>query len=151
MNRPLVPGRTLQPGDVMLHPGVVTSIAVFVLNDHVLKESWPGPVTGVLSDLAGLVFFPLLLVAASELLQRRVATTHTVAVCVALTGVLFVSMELMPFAEHALEIGWDWSRRRVGLTSSIDLTADPTDLVALPSLAVALWIGRRRLVTGARS
>lgn len=150
MSRPLVPGRTLQPGDIVLHPGVLTSIGLFVLNDHVLKESWAGPVTGVLSDVAGLLFFPLLLVAALELLRGRVATTHTVAVCVVLTGVLFVSMELVPFAEHALEIGWDWSRRRVGLTS-IDLTADPTDLLALPSLAVALWIGRRRLVIGARS
>ena len=45
----------------LAHPGSVLALVVLVLNDHVLKQAWPGPVTGKLSDVAGLVVAPLLL------------------------------------------------------------------------------------------
>ena len=35
------------------------SVAVLVLNDHVLKSLWPGVVSGKISDFAGLFAFPL--------------------------------------------------------------------------------------------
>ena len=53
----------------LLHTAPVTAIGLLVLNDHVLKAMAPGPITGVLSDLAGLAFFPLLLVAFVELFR----------------------------------------------------------------------------------
>jgi hypothetical protein len=52
----------------------------------------------------------LLLVATLELIRGGVVATHTVGFCVVLTGALFASMELVPSADHALEILWDWSR-----------------------------------------
>jgi hypothetical protein len=48
------------PGDGLLHPIVLLAIGILLINDHVLKSAWPGAVTGKLSDIAGLVFFPLL-------------------------------------------------------------------------------------------
>ena len=40
-----------------------------IVNDRVLKVRYPSEVTGKLSDFAGLVFFPLFLVAAAEALR----------------------------------------------------------------------------------
>ena len=42
-------------------PVAVVSLVLLVLNDHLLKQAWPGAVTGKLSDVAGLVVAPLLL------------------------------------------------------------------------------------------
>ena len=39
-------------------PVAVVSLVLLVLNDHVLKQAWPGVVTGKLSDVAGLVVAP---------------------------------------------------------------------------------------------
>ena len=46
---------------VMRHPAVLGSVALLVLNDHLLKQAYPGWLTGKLSDVSGLVFFPVLL------------------------------------------------------------------------------------------
>jgi hypothetical protein len=47
------------PADGLLHPYPLVAILVLIVNDHWLKGLWPGPVTGKLSDMAGLAFFPL--------------------------------------------------------------------------------------------
>jgi hypothetical protein len=128
----------------MLHPVVVTAIFVLLANDHVLKQRFPGAVTGILSDIAGLAFFPLALVAAVELLSRRVTGARTIAVFVAITGVVFASAELLPSVRIALEVAWGWSRTAIGGGRPVAFTADPTDLLALPALVVAWVIGGRR-------
>jgi hypothetical protein len=138
------PRRPAQPGDVMIHPLVVAAIFIMLANDHVLKQRFPGAVTGILSDLAGLAFFPLALVAAVELLTRRVVGVRTIARLVALTGLVFACAELLPGVRIALEVAWGWSRTVIGGGRPVAFTADPTDLLALPALAVALVIGRRR-------
>ena len=46
-------------GDALLHPVALLSIAVLILNDHVLKPSLPGLVSGKLSGIAVLVLLPL--------------------------------------------------------------------------------------------
>ena len=43
------------------HPLSVAALVLLALNDHVLKQAWPGFVTGKLSDVAGLVVAPLVL------------------------------------------------------------------------------------------
>ncbi len=68
------PGRRPIPGDALLQPLALGAIAVLLLNDHVFKAVAPGLVTGKLSDIAGLVFFPLLLVAVAELALARAGT-----------------------------------------------------------------------------
>ncbi|MEZ0068774.1 hypothetical protein ABIA32_004808 [Streptacidiphilus sp. MAP12-20] len=34
-------------------PGTTAGLVVLVVNDHLLKQTWPGLVTGKLSDFAG--------------------------------------------------------------------------------------------------
>ncbi len=53
------------------HPATVASIALLVVNDHILKSLAPSWVTGKLSDFAGLFFFPFLLAAALSPITRR--------------------------------------------------------------------------------
>src|SRR5688500_8392949 len=57
-------------GERLLRPWVVISVCVLVSNDHYLKLSWPGILTGKLSDFAGLAFFPVFLQALWELAER---------------------------------------------------------------------------------
>ncbi len=128
----------------MLHPLVVAAILILLANDHVLKQRFPGAVTGILSDIAGLAFFPLALVAAVELLGRRVVGVGTIAMFVAITGLVFASAELLPSVKVALEVAWGWSRAVIGGGRPVAFTADPTDLLALPALTVAWVIGGRR-------
>jgi hypothetical protein len=149
------------PGDGMLHPAALASLALLVLNDHVLKRAYPGLVTGKLSDVAGLVFFPLLLVALVEVLARvrgrfTAPSVRVLLVAVVATGVVFALSKTWPpaadlyrtciaalqwpyFAARALLAG----RALPGLGRVLHVM-DPTDLVALPALLVAFWVGRMR-------
>ncbi len=62
------------PFALLTHPAVLASVAVVAVNDHVLKGSgWlPGAVTGKLSDVAGLFFFPILVAALLYIVARGV-------------------------------------------------------------------------------
>ena len=74
------------------------AIALFVVNDHVFKPAHPGWLTGKLSDVAGLIFFPVLLAAVAELVipvaRRHVGATLLLAVAV--TGLTYVAMLVIP-------------------------------------------------------
>jgi hypothetical protein len=135
-------------------PIAVLAIVVLVVNDHVLKAAYPGLVTGKLSDLAGMVFFPLLLAAACEQLGVR---RDMILAAVVATGLAFVAVKLGPAAE-AYRVGLaalQWPFRAVFALASghavpavgrAQLVADPTDLVALVALAVPLALASRRHV-----
>ena len=146
---PEVPG--FVPGAVLLHPVVLVAVALLALNDHVLKAAWPGPLTGKLSDLAGLAFFPLVPVAVLEWVRGRPAGRGVVLGAVAATGVGVVAVKTQPAAEALYEQGLgllQWpARALVPLVAGADvppvvavaLARDVTDLAALPALAVPLF------------
>ncbi|HSD86574.1 MAG TPA: hypothetical protein VLB44_03635 [Kofleriaceae bacterium] len=136
----------------------LVAVALLVVNDHVLKARYPGLVTGKLSDLAGLVFFPLLLAAIAEQIgvRRGIATVKAAVVA---TGVAFAAFKLSAPAGEVYRVGLaalQWPVRAViahlhGLAlpalGRAHLTQDPTDLVALVALVVPLWLARsERLV-----
>lgn len=101
---------------------------LLVVNDHALKGAalLPTWLTGKLSDVAGLFLFPILLVGlATQLLGARGRTTRTAALAVGVTGLAFGAVKLSPAA-------CDWLSAHFATT-----TYDPTDLAALPSLALA--------------
>jgi hypothetical protein len=140
-------------GEVMLHPVVVGAVLVLLMNDHILKQRWPSVLTGKLSDAAGLVFFPLLLVAVAEICRSWMGlpapSRRFVATCVALTGLAFAAAEVVPVVDGALELAWGWTRWPVdALTGrsvrSVVMVADPTDLLTLPTLWAAWSIGSSR-------
>ena len=61
----------------LLHPVTLCSIFLLVLNDHMLKELFPGFITGKLSDVAGMIFFPIVLAAFIQMLfPKAVSYTH---------------------------------------------------------------------------
>jgi hypothetical protein len=149
-------------GDVLLHPVVLASIAVFIANDHVLKGAAPGLLTGKLSDVAGLVFFPLLVVAGWELLRsalgRRAApSAPALIVAVLVTGLAFASVKTTEMGAWAFAwgvgigqwlLGSAWSAVAAVPAPSIQpvqIVRDPTDLVALLALVGAAAIGLARV------
>jgi hypothetical protein len=106
------------------HPLTVIAVVVLLLNDHLFKLLWPGPVTGKLSDVAGLIVAPPLL---NLLLCRP-------RVSVLLTGAAFTLVKTTAIGAALASEAWTlaWGPSRV--------LADPTDLIALPALYVAWWI-----------
>lgn len=142
--------RPVTPGAGLLHPGAALAVLTLALNDHWGKAAFPGLLTGKLSDLAGLAFFPLLLQAFVELRGAPPSRRGLGLLCV-LTALGFSAVKTWPPAhllyEHGL--GWlQWPARALlfGATAPVPvrLEADPTDLWTLPAVALAWAWGRAR-------
>lgn len=118
------------PGETLLHPLVLLSIFALVVNDHWLKDSlgtepYLNVVTGKASDVAGLVFFPLLVLSLVEgcrwALCRRVSwrglgpwsegvsswsfTHRELVAAVAVTGLGFAAVQSVPAAAQTYAWG----------------------------------------------
>lgn len=130
----------------LLHPVALIAIAVLVINDHVLKDAYPSWLTGKLSDVAGLVFFPLLLAVLLAPVARlgRIGREHLIALCVIATGVGFAAIKLWEPATVVCEHVLGWLQLSPG---PVQIVRDPTDLLALAALAFPL---SRSADTGAR-
>jgi hypothetical protein len=125
---------------LLVHPATLASIAVLLINDHVLRTLWPSALTGKLGDFAWLFFIPIAGAALLALMwpgggERRSAIIAGVAF--GSVAVVFAAAKTVPgvhaevvrlaSAVFGFQVGW----RR-----------DPTDLVALASVALAalLWV-----------
>jgi hypothetical protein len=144
------PGRRALPVGELLQPLPLAAVALLAANDWLLKGgALPGWLTGKLSDLAGLLFAPLLATALWDLAMLALARLGApvdfslrrwkLAVAIAAVGAVFAAAKLSPAGAAA--IGAAWSR----LWPGARLVADPTDLLALPALAAAWWLGRREI------
>lgn len=141
----------------LLHPITLAAIVLLVLNDHVLKAAMPGVVTGKLSDLAGMVFFPLFLAAGLE--YARVRSRYLVLGCAIATGVVFAAIKTVGPAAEAYRVGLgalQWPFRALfalvrgdgaPALAQVSLTMDPTDLIALPALFVPVLLVQRAIGT----
>ncbi len=123
----------LHPGRALLTPTWLLALALLGVNDHLLKGAGvlPGALTGKLSDLAGMIVAPALLAALLGLRSRRGLLACHVAI-----GTVFAAIKVSPAAADA----WSWLMGLCG--NAWTITVDPTDLLALPVLA----IGWRALV-----
>lgn len=121
----------------LCHPVTVIATVVLLLNDHLLKHSLPGLVTGKLSDVAGLVVAPPLV---ALLLAGRADLTATLA-----TGALFTLVKTTETGAQAASHLWTLA------AGPSRVLADPADLLALPALAVAWWVRHRTLTPRPRS
>jgi len=143
----------LPVGEAM-HPAALAAIALLAVNDWLLKPiAAPGAAasvaTGKLSDVAGLAFAPVVLSAAIGLALHAAArlgarvdpslSRRRLLLCVAATGAGFAAVKLSPAL--AARAGALLSH----LGRPAHFRADPTDLLALPALCAALWIGRDEL------
>lgn len=151
-------------GGSLLHPAAMAAVALLLVNDHVLKASSPGFLTGKLSDFAGLAFFPLVLVSAWELAAAaagrwRGPSASPLAVATLATAVVFIGAKSSASANAAVEAALGWLQwvaasplAAIGLTAHpvyrpAVVVQDPTDLVGLAALAVCLFIGCSRIAS----
>jgi hypothetical protein len=116
------------------HPVTVAAVVLLIVNDHVLKAAYPGWVTGKLSDVAGMVVAPPLLAALAGLIAPRRWVPVAAIVTV---GVGFTVVKTWVYGAELASLAWSL------VTPSL-VRADPTDLLALPFLAVAWWAAHRR-------
>jgi hypothetical protein len=130
----------LPPIPELASPLPLAAVALLALNDHLLKQAWPGALTGKLSDVAGCFVLPLFLSALLAVvtawpLRRRLALGA--AATVLFFAAIKLSQPAADAAARALDLAWPL---RAGPGR---IVADPTDLLALPLAAAAIVFGRR--------
>lgn len=149
----------MSPGDGVLAPWGLAAVVVLLVNDHFLKGSGllPGFVTGKLSDVAGLLFFPVLVeglieVAASRFRPWRGPSRHLLLACVLATGAGFAALQMIPMAADAYRWGLGLLQApfRALLAGgelrwrAVAVWPDPTDLLCLPVLLLSWRWGQLR-------
>jgi hypothetical protein len=145
----------------LLHPVPLFALATLIVNDHVLKLRYPGWVTGKLSDIAGMVFFPLFLLAVIEMAGRLLGAAQfrrdrVLLMCALATAIVFCAVKTWAPATSFYELGLgllQWPLRAgiailggvsPGAVARVVLVRDGTDLVAVPFVAIAIFVGGRR-------
>ena len=142
---------------MLLHPVTLVMLGLWLINDHVLKRGYPGLLSGKLSDVASLVVFPLLVIAAIELMRPQLsqrARRAVVTSAIVATGAAMIAIKLFDPAAWLYREGlgllqWPffavagWLRHGVVPgPRAVHLAMDATDLFTLPSLLIAAWISR---------
>ena len=145
----------------MTRPLAILAVVVLFLNDHVLKHAFPGFVTGKLSDVAGMIFFPLLSCSLAWPLvphARRSERLHDrmlLVACVA-TALVFAATKTFGPANEAYRVTWGlmlWPLRAIRALAAgapvpgfarVVLVRDPSDLLAIPFVTLAWLSGRAR-------
>lgn len=129
-----------------VHPVPLVAVALLILNDCYLKSVYPSVVTGKISDVAGLFFFPLFLCALicllANLASRRRENIYWInrpllISMIVFTGALFTSVKIWP---PATELYLNFVLA-LGFPSQV--TFDPTDLWALLVLPITYVFGNR--------
>jgi hypothetical protein len=143
----------------LLHPVTLSALALWAVNDHLLKGWAPALLTGKLSDVAGLVVSPTVLLGILEWCAPTALRRHldlALAASCGAIGLLLLGLELSKPIElayqHALgsaqfmasNLGAWLSGDRAPTYVLVRTTPDVTDLLALPALAVPWWLVRSR-------
>ena len=139
---------TRHPVTLLCHPALLLAVVVCAVNDHVFKGSgWlPAAMTGKLSDVAGLFFFPVLLAVLLFLaaritgrlipsigpLRRYDQPRTYVDIATILTIAVFAAVNVSSSINALLEPYW-------GV-----VTMDMTDLFCLPMVLVGRQFALRR-------
>jgi hypothetical protein len=140
--------------ELLAHPAFLASLALWLLNDHVLKAAFGSWLTGKLSDVAGLSAFPVVLAATAELFLPRAARTHAIDVAAAAVAVAFASVQISDVAaqlfSHGLGLAQWPARALVALLAGravpgalpVAHVMDASDLLALPFAIVGPALAR---------
>lgn len=128
-----------------LAPLPLAAVALMAVNDRWLKPTFHNTLTGKLSDVAICFFLPLYVSALLALVTRWPRSLRLGAGA-ALTAVLFTALKVSQpladlFCQWLLPLG-----APLGL-DSFRAVADPTDLLTLPFVAVAVLYGRATMLS----
>ena len=134
---------TTRPAGLLTAPVVAGSLGLLIVNDHVLKAAFHNTLTGKLSDFAGLVFFPVLVVSIVEVLAWAVggwtpSRSKLLLAAGLLTAAGFAGIQTV---EPATELYRSIAGLLTGRQTMV--VSDPTDLMALPACFVGWWLERR--------
>lgn len=113
---------------VLGHPLVVVCLVGWIANDWYLKRQYGNVITGKLSDVCAMVVFPLLLAVVFARFTKRAGLWAT-----GVTGLFFSSINLLDVVDRSVE-------SCLSLFFPSELTKDPTDLIVLPVMSVAVWL-----------
>jgi hypothetical protein len=134
-------------GSLLLHPVHLVAMLLLGANDHWFKTAWPGPITGKVSDVAGLVVLPIVLISGAELIRRRPISWLAAAAVSVACALGFAAVETWPAATNAYAVGLGWLQWLLsgadGTALSVRVTADPTDLLTLPAAVIPAVLTRR--------
>jgi hypothetical protein len=133
----------------LTHPVTCLALVLLIVNDHILKAMYGTWWTGKLSDVAWLVVGPPLLAmivaGAASLVGRRNPSARTCTrMSLAVVGVVFVLVKSTAVGAAVA------SASLTPLAGPSVVLRDPTDLWALPAVALA-WVVARATWTSARS
>jgi len=116
--------------NLLIHPLFLFALAVLLLNDFIFKYTYPGEITGKLSDIAGLIVLSLIIYSVYpsffQLAKRKIILLFTVG----------LSLTLLQFQSFL-----DLLNLLLSFTflPSHNLTADLTDLFTLMVLPLVYW------------
>jgi hypothetical protein len=147
-------------GDLLVGPVALVSLGVLLINDWFLKRMLHDPLTGKISDIAGLILVPIVLVSVVEIVVARRGRrwglrAGTVNAVVGVVAVSFVAVKLWGPAERVFlaassAVAWPAYEFRsllhgglMGLPA-VHVVRDPTDLLVLPVLVVPWYLARSR-------
>lgn len=147
-------------GDLLLLPAAYCGLVLLIMNDHYLKRHLHNAASGKLSDIAGLMFFPLLVATAIETTRLtvrirpwRISIRGFDATIVGV-GMFFLLMKTWQPAAHIYAsldavLQWPVLAGKAAITGGdpwtwpkTSIVLDPTDLLALPVLLIPWWTGR---------
>lgn len=138
---------------LLVHPLTLIAIALWALNDHVLKAALGNGLTGKLSDVTSLMVAPTLLTSATAVLGlfRRHTRELLWFWCVGMAAVM-ATINCFDWAADAYRLGLGLAQwpLRCALALSlrplarVELTMDPTDLWTIPCAATSALLLHRQ-------
>jgi hypothetical protein len=119
------------------HPISVAGLVLLLANDHLFKAWQPGPVTGKLSDVAGMLMFPPLLAVLVAVVAPRIPARALAVGALAATGAGFAFVKATAYGAQLASQAWSM------VNEPSLVRADVTDLLALPALTLCWWAWQR--------
>lgn len=144
------------PVEEFCRPLPLLALAVMAINDHFLRVHWPCWVTGKISDFAVVLFFPALVTSSldlSLLAYNRLAATigfrpaNASLTCPKIFFAAFataIALSAINLSTTARDL-YVWSLYRLDvfhIARGFSYTVDPTDLIALAALPLAVLDAR---------
>jgi hypothetical protein len=141
---------------LVLHPVIVSALAIWLFNDHVLKRWFSSWWTGKLSDVVALVAGPVVLAGLWCLATRRPQHIRSaVTIAAATLALVMVLINTWPAAgvAYCWMLGaaqwpfrwlWAWALGEPSpMLAPVYLVMDASDLLTLPAALVAPWLAKR--------